>query len=184
MPPSCHRNVQRFYPRHPRGWRRLELHTIHPAGSVSHHATLVGGDDSLYLPCSSRACFYPRHPRGWRLLKTNRFVRTAGFYPRHPRGWRLCPSADNLCHQYVSIHATLVGGDPRKQFRCPFRPCFYPRHPRGWRHSILSRSFSPTSVSIHATLVGGDLCKNNSLSHLLVSIHATLVGGDTARRGF
>ena len=78
--------------------------------------------------------FYPRHPRGWRLSRTAKtaaryiFLSTPpsrvatvnglingmqyiNFYPRHPRGWR--PGAYRLKSErsYISIHATLAGGD-------------------------------------------------------------------------
>ena len=41
---SASRQLHRFYPRHPRGWRLLQAKSI--------------------LPFNKR--FYPRHPRGWR----------------------------------------------------------------------------------------------------------------------
>ena len=148
--------------------------------SVSIHATLAGGDECLTTCRNSfimflstppsrvatccwrcrifyRGRFYPRHPRGWRrcdpLVVS---VPVAGFYPRHPRGWRLQTVYDVLAGRYVSIHATLAGGDCRS-LQFPARSCwflstppsrvataaptgeaplstsFYPRHPRGWR---------------------------------------------------
>ena len=38
----------RFYPRHPRGWRRYEVRDIHAGLGVSIHATLAGGDVGVY----------------------------------------------------------------------------------------------------------------------------------------
>ena len=35
----------------------------------------------------------------------------AGFYPRHPRGWRPELDAGIVRLKFVSIHATLAGGD-------------------------------------------------------------------------
>ena len=145
-----------FYPRHPRGWRL-----------------------SSALPSGTASGFYPRHPRGWRqtsfglaaptplFLSTppsrvatwryNLFAdRDSGFYPRHPRGWRLQNRVVETLNAYVSIHATLAGGDsgssqrtyrqkeflstpPSRVATCrrwcvsSGRFCFYPRHPRGWR---------------------------------------------------
>ena len=101
-----------FYPRHPRGWRRHRLRHSHPCRAVSIHATLAGGDSSMFSGVTPAECFYPRHPRGWRLWILPRIRSTSqSFYPRHPRGWRprlpTCPA-------------------------CRAR-CFYPRHPRGWR---------------------------------------------------
>ena len=56
----------RFYPRHPRGWRRAGNARHHRAGDVSIHATLAGGDTRAYIEYVGGKCFYPRHPRGWR----------------------------------------------------------------------------------------------------------------------
>ena len=79
----------------------------------------------------------------------------------------------------VSIHATLAGGDRRRnaahelQSRFLSTPpsrvatrfqrsckaaegCFYPRHPRGWRRQNAIDNLNAVSVSIHATLAGGD----------------------------
>ena len=130
-------------------------------------------------------CFYPRHPRGWRLATVLSLSGTAlRFYPRHPRGWRpalasilqeslkflstppsrvatRCTQPCTL-HFYVSIHATLAGGDAVQPFHNVLRAdvsihatlaggdflsqdCragltgFYPRHPRGWRHTAEHR---------------------------------------------
>ena len=60
--------------------------------------------------------------------------RTHRFYPRHPRGWR--PWLDDLAKPrlFVSIHATLAGGDGGRRYEA-----------------------GPAGVSIHATLAGGDL---------------------------
>ena len=78
------------------------------------------------------------------------------FYPRHPRGWRLRVAVKPQLCIFVSIHATLAGGD-QKNMGLPIPACmflstppsrvatvmgleimtsqssFYPRHPRGWR---------------------------------------------------
>ena len=108
----------RFYPRHPRGWRRA-----------------AGGQ------AVSAQCFYPRHPRGWRPLANymlkypKRFLSTPPsrvatarlwqmnaptlcFYPRHPRGWR-----------------RPTGSGAQALYRR-----FYPRHPRGWRRPMASHN--------------------------------------------
>ena len=147
-------------------------------------------------------CFYPRHPRGWRqtsfglaaptplFLSTppsrvatwryNLFAdRDSGFYPRHPRGWRRVGAG--VYHQagFVSIHATLAGGDDKWRAKLyslvtflstpPSRVAtgpgrkdsardrgFYPRHPRGWRRAVDVLICGGVEVSIHATLAGGD----------------------------
>ena len=107
-----------FYPRHPRGWR--------PRGW-----TLCRFADRS---------FYPRHPRGWRrcgpLVVS---VPVAGFYPRHPRGWRRKARTPAQPLSWVSIHATLAGGD------CSSPECQRSSH----------------DVSIHATLAGGDCWRDD-----------------------
>ena len=105
--------------------------------------------------------------------------RDSGFYPRHPRGWRLQNRVVETLNAYVSIHATLAGGDSgssqrtyrQKEFLStpPSRVAtinggrnyirwlrFYPRHPRGWRQDREGKTVRVTEVSIHATLAGGD----------------------------
>ena len=178
-PCQAHRRHPRFYPRHPRGWR-----------------------PPRWAACRPPACFYPRHPRGWRpaaqttggtiqmFLSTppSRVAThttacynqdTTRFYPRHPRGWRPSVEAHNVNVEFVSIHATLAGGDhkitlpvdiPQRFLSTPpsrvatidYNRCykkgnsFYPRHPRGWRRTPASRRVRERGVSIHATLAGGD----------------------------
>ena len=81
-----------FYPRHPRGWRRMSTMYYTGCWYVSIHATLAGGDRIQDSTLREIRCFYPRHPRGWRRVLL------------HIR----------LNSLTVSIHATLAGGD-----RCP-----------------------------------------------------------------
>ena len=83
--------TERFYPRHPRGWRRSQ----------------IMGSAGLF------SCFYPRHPRGWRLAGFEVLPCVIHrFYPRHPRGWRRYVRKLHRRAIFVSIHATLAGGDP------------------------------------------------------------------------
>ena len=191
-----------FYPRHPRGWRL----------NVAEKQNLV-------------ARFYPRHPRGWRLFSLLRFSsgqeflstppsrvatrcpptparKSRSFYPRHPRGWRPNVKIVKYFNIFVSIHATLAGGDlswtlpmistscfyprhPRgwrrvgaQTLHLPQIPCFYPRHPRGWRQGEVLNKFATiqflsTPPSRVATSHWTDRRRTRK-----VSIHATLAGGD------
>ena len=171
-------NCARFYPRHPRGWRRdkrciagvpRSFYPRHPRGWRRQPGLLAGLPHKfLSTPpsrvatflsaglCSRRGCFYPRHPRGWRRPALPRRRREPGrFYPRHPRGWR----------RYTSGSIALTGR-------------FYPRHPRGWRQIQGRRLRQWALVSIHATLAGGDHNAHIVVALLCVSIHATLAGGD------
>ena len=178
---------QRFYPRHPRGWR--------PAESLS--GTIP-------------PCFYPRHPRGWRpravrvhqrRAKVSIHATLAGGddtrwfhdYIYHVSIHATLAGGDGF-HRFagkrqrlVSIHATLAGGDictapwpwptsrfyprhPRgwrrqwpKRLRASYR--FYPRHPRGWRLSKDPELSQLSKVSIHATLAGGDCRRSGAAQH-------------------
>ena len=123
---------------------------------VSIHATLAGGDvveissgstAHLFLStppsrvATARDCgaiaypfgFYPRHPRGWRPGGHGQAHGMVCFYPRHPRGWRQMPFGYIGIAWFVSIHATLAGGDNAATLNIHSRDGFYPRHPRGWR---------------------------------------------------
>ena len=88
--PLSEHEKNRFYPRHPRGWRRKH-------------------NKKAYR----KQGFYPRHPRGWRRIWSFFFmVSSLRFYPRHPRGWRPTDTITGAATAlYVSIHATLAGGD-------------------------------------------------------------------------
>ena len=129
-----------FYPRHPRGWRHLNIGDETVVYRVSIHATLAGGDGMTAPSATAPLCFYPRHPRGWRLPLPVHLFCTCRFYPRHPRGWRQQLGIRLVQPLVVSIHATLAGGDPQR--RC--------------RHSWSD------NVSIHATLAGGDTIQGNA----------------------
>ena len=66
----CLQVADRFYPRHPRGWRHCGVVSNQPLRRVSIHATLAGGDWKYPSWSNPRGvCFYPRHPRGWRRQK-------------------------------------------------------------------------------------------------------------------
>ena len=101
-----------FYPRHPRGWRRVGAGVYHQAGFVSIHATLAGGDDKWRAKLYSLVTFLSTPPSRVATGPGRKdSARDRGFYPRHPRGWRQ-HARDRVFHrQFVSIHATLAGGD-------------------------------------------------------------------------
>ncbi len=147
-----------FYPRHPRGWRRAEPDCPAACKRVSIHATLAGGDGFFGAFGVSDKGFYPRHPRGWRQYADRARSGKTEFLSTPPS--RVATAAFNVFipQGHVSIHATLAGGDPRRQ----------------------RQQGQHGSVSIHATLAGGDLKPGGGISLSNVSIHATLAGGDPA----
>ena len=215
-----------FYPRHPRGWRRVGQRQTPTRRAVSIHATLAGGDPLiLWYVFAGRVSIHATLAGGDRCASNvrilqQRFLSTPPsrvatcqtawpgclpgcFYPRHPRGWRQMPFGYIGIAWFVSIHATLAGGDNgRTQYNKP-KNCFYPRHPRGWRRRDFCVDYHVERVSIHATLAGGDLASLRPLSQANVflstppsrvatqdrpknpfapgvSIHATLAGGDVS----
>ena len=78
-----------FYPRHPRGWRRI---------------CLLGICDLL---CS----FYPRHPRGWRLCSSSISACDSAVSIHATLAGGDTFNIHIVCLLHVSIHATLAGGD-------------------------------------------------------------------------
>ena len=159
----CHVSQWReknFYPRPPRGGRRLtsmvsgyvepliSIHALREEGDransctclwqagISIHALREEGD------CPQRASppqpfyFYPRPPRGGRRCSD---MRTSGpaayFYPRPPRGGRR------------GAHGARSGGSTY----------FYPRPPRGGRHNGHLDLVRLPDISIHALREEGDI---------------------------
>ena len=156
----------------------------------------------LFVDVSHR--FYPRHPRGWRRQTAGRRTGQVCFYPRHPRGWRLRFLVLGLLLSYVSIHATLAGGDfGIGQAAVPFEgvsihatlaggdlslppsatscQVFLSTPPSRVATGIRARVVQVDVVSIHATLAGGDRVVRFHRPKIFVSIHATLAGGDCCK---
>ena len=79
----------RLYPRHPRGWRHLDIYCGYFGSGVSIHATLAGGDPNIPHPLRGTKKFLSTPPSR---------VATICWTMRGRR-------------QRVSIHATLAGGD-------------------------------------------------------------------------
>ena len=102
----------RFYPRHPRGWRLQSRSLISFCINVSIHATLAGGDKNLKDKIDFAIVFLSTPPSRMATIPAFKPPSSSScFYPRHPRGWR--PSSTSLLafRIVVSIHATLAGGD-------------------------------------------------------------------------
>ena len=155
---SEERRRYRFYPRHPRGWRRRS------DGPAAHR----------------RFCFYPRHPRGWRLdvvkprwcaISVSIHATLAGGDLEHPSQLGEVSG--------VSIHATLAGGDVDAIWAARLDGTFLSTPPsRVATFPIIQAInkcylFLSTPPSRVATMPMG--CAPSARS---VSIHATLAGGD------
>ncbi len=99
-----------FYPRPPRGGRRLVL-----------------------LISAGRIYFYPRPPRGGRRLVLLISAGRIYFYPRPPRGGRPHDVMFVCQCNFISIHALREEGDAGREGRRGRPGNFYPRPPRGGR---------------------------------------------------
>ena len=87
-----------FYPRPPRGGRRLGFAGAAALGQISTHALREEGDAPSPTPSARPVNFYPRPPRGGRPIEAGSASCTAYFYPRPPRGGRqACPGRPCRC---------------------------------------------------------------------------------------
>ena len=130
-----------FYPRPPRGGRRLYHETLTPIHYISIHALREEGDRYRFHPNHLLSHFYPRPPRGGRQNPyPSKNQLEQNFYPRPPRGGRLNFQTDyDKRIEFLSTpsarRATLMSL-PMERCHC----YFYPRPPRGGRrvqHSFL-----------------------------------------------
>ena len=132
---SCVGGWSHFYPRPPRGGRRLSAAVEVSAFAISIHALREEGDlcsirlapgteKFLSTPSARRATifepitfssaqhFYPRPPRGGRLTELEKAPGAFDFYPRPPRGGRLDVFLCRDVPGKISIHALREEGDP------------------------------------------------------------------------
>ena len=167
-----------FYPRPPRGGRR-----ICPIGvqkvDISIHALREEGDPARisFLPRPPRISIHALREEGDLLHvrsaqafdisihalreegdepTSERYIPSNYFYPRPPRGGR--PVVFKQCgvFQRISIHALREEGD-RVDVTIWFpRSNFYPRPPRGGRHAGEALRVSGVVISIHALREEGD----------------------------
>ena len=148
----------RFYPRHPRGWRPVQRSKDFVFKCVSIHATLAGGDGSYRVRITPRKKFLSTPPsRVATHLKP--LLSTATVFLSTP------PSRVATC--MISLSSSK-----RQMFLStpPSRVATLPSN---------GRAMPGSTVSIHATLAGGDLTlEQPELLLDFVSIHATLAGGD------
>ena len=125
-----------FYPRPPRGGRHDSCRC--PAGRkpISIHALREEGDRvTLCSAVSILISIHALREEGDR-FSMERWIPIRNFYPRPPRGGRL--------HTYERFIA-----------RCTD---FYPRPPRGGRHDSFTPELVYETISIHALREEGDVC--------------------------
>ena len=130
-----HRVRYDFYPRPPRGGRRIclmpssgangiSIHALREEGDappafvgflagISIHALREEGDIPAGGPAVAPQNFYPRPPRGGRPTLIRFWTtRSRYFYPRPPRGGRPRPRPQECHADQISIHALREEGDP------------------------------------------------------------------------
>ncbi len=145
-----------FYPRPPRGGRRLDaVVDLRPCEFLS-TPSARRATRAVIETAQALKNFYPRPPRGGRRRPSVSSLQTCDFYPRPPRGGRrhgFCikrgknlflstPSARRATHQ-----------------DCPEKGCnknFYPRPPRGGRRYLARPERHDLRISIHALREEGD----------------------------
>ena len=170
-----------FYPRPPRGGRRILPAVQLADDAISIHALREEGDAVDFGGGKVKCDFYPRPPRGGRHTSRRHRQHRANFYPRPPRGGR--PTNTKQGNEITD---------------------FYPRPPRGGRpgHEVdlaCSGLFLSTPsarraterevfavvddrISIHALREEGDAGALNLVTHDLISIHALREEGDACAR--
>ena len=124
-----------FYPRPPRGGRRLLTRLPVLLRTISIHALREEGDSGCSPSLTARTYFYPRPPRGGR-LGAGKIASTGS---------------------KISIHALREEGDCRQRPSWTSGWDFYPRPPRGGRHlvtrvKVVGQEFLSTPSARRATL--------------------------------
>ena len=148
--------IEHFYPRPPRGGRRIRHDHTYQQGLISIHALREEGDLTTMTMYQHKTHFYPRPPRGGRpFLPFNYFCYIKFLSTPSARRATHSASQSNR-HQRISIHALREEGDrttavcsPRaskflstpsarrattqKRQTWSIFSNFYPRPPRGGR---------------------------------------------------
>ena len=129
--------LSNFYPRPPRGGRRLVGTDDCESHDISIHALREEGDFVLCDRFSSFLRFLST-PSARRATSTLAGVVTLAshFYPRPPRGGRRGRSPRPTNHRKISIHALREEGDSIQIWDCQKGVNFYPRPPRGGRRPV------------------------------------------------
>ena len=134
--PTCFRfyHFMDFYPRPPRGGRRLSCRHLLDAVQISIHALREEGDIPVIKQYFGANAFLST-PSARRATGVScpSMVRKANFYPRPPRGGRLLGLAAGVAGEGISIHALREEGDMYAAMSTMAVLYFYPRPPRGGR---------------------------------------------------
>ena len=154
---SAGSNRTYFYPRPPRGGRRVSVGYRIDTIEISIHALREEGDPLEKSRLKGRLYFYPRPPRGGRPGRNSRLAggkaflstpsarrATSGRCWTHSSRWisihALREEGDLIAAGLktvffgISIHALREEGDPFLARFLRWKADFYPRPPRGGRH--------------------------------------------------
>ena len=146
-----------FYPRPPRGGRRIQYADPTTFQPISIHALREEGDNNV-LTTEKRKTIFLSTPSARRATggAPGARLRAAHFYPRPPRGGRPDISKMKLDELKISIHALREEGDVSSRYICPQTRHFYPRPPRGGRLLKTRTYLDIDDISIHALREEGD----------------------------
>ncbi len=142
----------------PPGWEATSNSIKGRRNLLNFNPRLPGGRRLLYLLSSTSKIlnFNPRLPGGRRLLK-NTMLNNIQAFQSTPPGWEATSSADQaLREDYISIHASRVGGDHAADKSSIATTYFNPRLPGGRRLLGFLKRLRILEISIHASRVGGD----------------------------
>ena len=129
----CDSNLRHFYPRSPRGERRL---TWHPAFHGGKFLSTLPARGATWRGCPgirTGIYFYPRSPRGERPACLLLRSRAEIFLSTLPARGATAGRSTGIHDAFISIHAPREGSDASTWPRKEDDPYFYPRSPRGER---------------------------------------------------
>ena len=168
-----------FYPRSPRGERRIwKCHNDY-LDRISIHAPREGSDDGVNYNMATQAAFLSTLPaRGATYIqcRLGRLVAISIHAPRE--GSDVLPDVVGHGGLEISIHAPREGSDRRVVKNPQAGADFYPRSPRGERPAYSITMSALSLISIHAPREGSDSARRWSHQSLPISIHAPREGSD------
>ena len=174
-------DLKYFYPRPPRGGRRLAVIFLEQLGQISIHALREEGDCKGHQgPARWFISIHALREEGDLLLAVL-LQRQKYFYPRPPRGGRQeNPAAEPSQKQFLSTPSARRA-TPTSPSRASMPGYFYPRPPRGGRHKHalvikLLKIFLSTPSARRATVGLGV-----RTPRIVISIHALREEGDGSR---
>ena len=139
---SPHNPPKNFYPRPPRGGRRVDPHHSHCHWCDFYPRPPRGGRPFL-IASRMRSSVFLSTPSARRATRSGARPRPSAwyFYPRPPRGGRRIDELIVREPNEISIHALREEGDCAFWRSRTTRPYFYPRPPRGGRLMSATLSF-------------------------------------------